>query len=53
MAVLTNFPENGIPLLLPSTQTRTVIDEEHWLLWLRLLGWGVPLLVMIPYVAFR
>jgi len=32
---------------------RTVLDEDRWLFWLKALGWGLPILPMLPYIAYR
>ena len=30
-----------------------MLDEDRWLFWLKALGWGLPIIPMLPYVAFR
>ena len=34
-------------------KVRTLLDEDRWLFWLKALGWGLPIIPMLPYVAFR
>ena len=32
---------------------KTFIEEEFWIWWLAVLGWIVPVVVLVPYVLFR
>ena len=32
---------------------KTFIEEESWIWWLGVLGWLVPVIVLMPYVLFR